>query len=93
MEGKRIVREINKPRWIPRLGLTFLQPVVTFGVAFLVGFFVSAIAGTLLFFGVLVLLRWINTLDPQFLSLWFLPLGKHYDPALWEDMHESFRDV
>ncbi len=93
MEGKKIVKEINKPRWIPRLGLSFLEPLLTFGAAFLVGFFYSVSAGIMIFFGVLALLRRMHSLDPKFISLLFLPLAKHYDPALWEDASDPFGDL
>ncbi|MFL6354099.1 MAG: VirB3 family type IV secretion system protein [Bryobacteraceae bacterium] len=80
------MKEINKPRWIPRLGLSFLEPIIMFGVSFLVGFFYSFIAAILVFLGVLFLIRLAHKADPKFFSLLLLPLGKHYDPALWEDI-------
>ena len=88
MEGKKITKEMNHPRWVPRLGLSFLAPFLVLAISVLIGFFYSAVAGVLVFFGALLALRRMNQADRRFMDLWLFRLGTHYDPALWEDLDD-----
>jgi len=90
MEGKRVIKEMNKPQLLPIVGLPPMVAILTLGVAIALGGLYSWLAGITVFFAVIFVGRWINRTDLQFIELFFLSLstGSDYDPALMEDLHE-----
>ncbi len=90
MEGKKIVREMNRTRLIPIVGLPPVVTVLSLGVAVMTGVLYSWLAGITLFAAVIVAGRWINKTEVKFIELFFLSLttGTEYDPALLEDMND-----
>ena len=90
MEGKKIVREMNRTQLIPIVGLPPTAAVLSLGVAVMTGVLYSWLAGIAVFTAVLFAGRWINKTDVKFIELFFLSLttGTEYDPALMEDMSD-----
>ncbi len=90
MEGKKIVREMNRTQLIPIVALPPVVTVLSLGVAVTIGVLYSWLAGITVFAAVILAGRWINKTDAKFIELFFLSLttGTEYDPALMEDMNE-----
>lgn len=90
MEGKKVVKEMNKPQVMPVVGLPMIAAVLALGVAMVLGLLYSWLAAIAVFLAAIFAGRWIHEHEPKFIELLFLSmrLGTEYDPALLEDSRE-----
>jgi type IV secretory pathway TrbD component len=94
MEGTPVIKELNKLRIIPLIGLAPVVAILGSGVSVVLGALYSWLAGFVLFASIICIARWMNKVDIKFVELWFLSLSTgtlstyHYDPALLEDASE-----